>query len=299
MTEEEYSIRYDFLCEKRLRDTDKHLHKLFRDSVLSMDMLLANYKAIFPFYTDHTFQHSEQVIRYCNIIAGEEIISSLNPDEIYILLMGAALHDIGMGISEKDFNDMYSNVPELISYMDEHPDYTLSKYTRAFHQELGAQFIKKYSRLFDIPSEEYIYCISQVIRGHRKADILNSENFPADFRLKNGNTVNIAFLTALVKLADELDVTADRNLLFDYNTVAKEWSEKQTMCYKCHGAIKNLGVRKTSLVLYYQSDEPSVCDEILNTRGKVERTFKEYCNVVKTRTDFGNRILSVEFENIK
>lgn len=289
----------DFCCERRLHDTDVHLHTCFRNSVFAIDRLLANYKHIFPFYTDHTFEHSEQVIHYCNIIAGKELISALNADEIYILLMGATLHDVGMGISVSDFNEMAAHVPELVAYKKEHPGLELGEYTRKFHQDLSACFIRKYSPLFEIPSEEYVACIARVASGHRKADLLDETLFPRDLLLSNGNRVNLAYVTALVKLADELDITASRNLFFDYNTVDKNWSEEQTMCYKCHGAIKKLEARSDVLALCYATDEPAVEQEILRICGKVDRTFAEYCAVMEQRTDFYNRIQNVVFEKIE
>lgn len=298
MAENKYSFGCDYLCERRLRQIDESLHERFRTSVFAMDLLLANYKNIFPFYTDHTFEHSEQVINYCNIIAGEEIVGSLNSDEIYIMLMGASLHDVGMGISESDFSEMRADVPGLIEYMQLHPDLPLGEYTREFHQEFSATFIKKYSPLFDVPSEEHIYCISQVAKGHRRADMLDKAAFPSDYLLKNGRRVNLAYITALVKLADELDVAADRNLMFDYGNIDESWSEKQTMCYKCHGAIKSLGVVDDSLVLYYSTSEPQVEEEIINIFGKVGRTLDEYAAVVEKRTDFKNRFKSVLLQRI-
>lgn len=297
VTEDDFGRRYDFCCEKRLSQTDRYLHRCFRNSVFSIDLLLANYKNIFPFFTDHTFEHSEQVINYCNIVAGEDIIGELSPDEIYILLMGATLHDVGMGISSSDFEQLSCAVPELISYIEEHPGQPLGEYTRLFHQELSAQFIKKYSALFEIPSDEYVYCISQVARGHRKANLLDESGFPHDYLLKNGKKVNLAYITALVKLADELDVTASRNLLFNYNTVDEKWSKKQTMCYKCHGAIKKLEARDGELILYYDTKEPEVEQEILQTRSKVDHTFAEYREVVEKRTSFDNGIKNIIFKN--
>lgn len=299
MTENEFDVRYDFLSEKRLHKLDDGLFRLFRNSVFSIDLLLTNYKNIFPFYTDHTFEHSEQVIRYCNIVAGADILDALCADELYILLMGASLHDIGMGISEKDFRELSPRVAGMTDYMAAHPGEQLAEYARAFHQELSGQFIRKYSALFEIPTPEHIHCIAQVARGHRKADLLDKTEYPTDYPLPNGQRVNLAYLAALVKLADELDITADRNLLFDYNDLKAEWSEKQTMCYKCHGAIKSLGVRSDALVLYYDTDEPKVEEEILKTRGKVERTFAEYCEVVRERSSFQNRLHSVLFEQIR
>lgn len=296
--EKEYNARFDFLCERKLKAADPALHERFRSSVFSMDRLLANYKNIFPFFTNHTFEHSEQVINYCNVIAGDEIIGKLNSDELYILLMGAALHDVGMGISESDFRDLCGNVPSLVAFIKEHPNELLGEYTRLFHQELSAEFIRKYSRLFDIPTEAHIHCIAQIARGHRKCDLLDLMQFPTDFLIPNGNKVNLAYLSSLVKFADELDVASDRNLLFNYNDVNQAWSEKQTMCYKCHGAIKRLGVREDSLVLYYETDDEDVEKEILETKEKVERTFAEYQAVTKQRTNYINRIRAVEFENL-
>ena len=296
--ENEGGTECDFLCEKSLSKKDPALHRLYQNSVFAIDLLLVGYKNFFPFFTNHTFEHSAQVINYCNIIAGEEIVSRLNPDEIYILLMGAALHDIGMGISEEDFLQFCGDVPGFAAYREEHPNEKTAEYIRNFHQEFSAQFIKKYSAVFEIPSKEYVYCIMQVARGHRKAELLDRNRYPEDYPLPNGNKVNLAYLAALVRLADELDVTADRNLLFDYSQTNREWSPMQTMCFKCHGAIKSMRVRDGAVVLLYDTQEASVEEEIMQTRSKVERTFCEYRQVVEKRTAFSNALCQVRFEKV-
>lgn len=255
-----------------------------------MDILLTNYKNIFPFFTDHTYEHSAQVIHYCNVIAGEEIISALNPDEIYILLMGAALHDIGMGISEDDFNDLCGEIPGFADYRALHPDETVGEYTREFHQELSALFIRKYGRLFDIPTPEHLHAICRIARGHRYGDFLNKDDFPNDYPLPNGSRVNLAYLAALVKLADELDITSDRNLFFDYRNPNENWSPKQRMCYKCHEAIRKLTVREDELLLFYETDEPEVEREVLATFGKVMQAFGQYERVIAERSPFRIRL---------
>ncbi len=294
----EIGAECDYLCEARLAKTSPDLHKLYRNSVFAIDALLSGYKNIFPFFTDHTFEHSAQVINYCNIIAGKEIISRLSPDEIYILLMGAALHDVGMGISESDFMCFCDDIPDFAEYKKQFPDEPTSEYTRIFHQDFSACFIKKYGAVFEIPSKEHIDCIAQVAKGHRNADLLNRSEFPEAYRLKSGNTVNLAYIAALVKFADELDVLADRNLLFDYTAVNSEWSEKQTLCYKCHGAIKSLRVCDGTISLLYDTEEPQVEAEILHTYGKVKSTFDEYVAVLEKRTSFASRLHGVCIERI-
>jgi len=288
--------QFDFICEKRLKTIDSNLHSRFRESVFSMNLLLANYENVFPFFTNHTYQHSEQVINYCNIIAGD-IVNLLNGDEIYILLMGAALHDIGMGVSVRDFRELSQNIPELLSYIKEHPDKSVAEYTREFHQQLSAEFIKKYKHVFDFPSDDYVECVAKIASGHRHKDLLNTEEYCNEYVMQNGSRINLAYITALVKLADELDITSDRNLLFDYSQKNSEWSDEQTMCYKCHGAIKSLSVSENSLILYYETEQADVLEEILHTKAKVEKTFAEYCEVLKKRTDFECRIKTVDFVN--
>ena len=49
MTENADSTKFDFLCEKKLHQTDEALYTRFRSSVFAVDALLAGYKNIFPF----------------------------------------------------------------------------------------------------------------------------------------------------------------------------------------------------------------------------------------------------------
>ena len=289
---------YDYLIERRLKSIDPALHERYRNSVFAIDHLLANYKNIFPFFTNHTFEHSAQVIRYCNIIAGNEIVDALNADELYILLLGAALHDIGMGVSEADFAAFAPEIPTLKKALEEKPGLSVAEYTRQFHQELSARFIIKYHRLFEIPSESHLFCITQIARGHRKLDLLDESEFPSAYRLENGSTVNLAYLTALVKLADELDIASDRNLMFDYSVQNKQWSPTQTLCYKCHNAIKRFAAEDERLVLYFYAADRTVRDEVMLTAAKVERTFASYNAVMRQRTSFPSRLQSVIFEEI-
>ena len=293
---ESYSKETDFLCERQLKALDPELHKRYRSSVFAMDMLLANYKTVFPFFTNHTFEHSAQVINYCNILVGQQNIERLNADELYILLMGACLHDIGMGICASDFQAMKDAVPGVDAYMEAHPDDSIAEVTRSFHQEFSAQFIRKYRDLFEIPSEEHLYCICQIARGHRKLDLLDETEFDPHYQLPGGAVVHLPYLAGLVKMADELDVTADRNLFFDYSNLDDCGSPYQILCYKCHKALEQLGVEKDALVLWFHAEEQEVRDEIADMDKKVQKTFREFSAAVLERTDFSLVQTSVRFQ---
>ena len=287
----------DFLCERLLKERNAELHGRYRNSVFAIDRLLANYKAVFPFFTNHTFEHSEQVINYCNMIIGEENAARLNADELYILLMGACLHDVGMGISERDFMAMKDAIPGVNKYINEHPEASVGDVTRAFHQEFAAKFIEKYRDLFEIPSDEHLYCICQIARGHRKLDLLDTDEFDPHYRLPGGAEVRLPYLAAAVRLADEMDLTADRNLLCDYTQEASRWPKENVLYLKCHQATKNLRAEGGALILTYEeTGDPEVHAELLNISRKLEKTFGEFASVVQQRTDFTLVQTHVSFE---
>ncbi len=287
MQEVKRSDKFELLCETRLYKLDAKLHNRFKNSIFAIDRLLANYKMVFPFYTDHTLEHSEQVIRYSNYFISDKNIEKLNADELYILLMGACLHDVGMGISVNDFNSFKNKIKGLDEYIKENPRKIIGDYTRSFHQEFSACFIEKYKDLFEIPSDDYLYCICQIARGHRKYNLLDENEFPRYFKLENGNTVRLPYLVAIVKVADEMDIASERNLLIDYDDYTSGDDEERVMCYKAHEAIKQIDF-ESDIKVYYSTEKDDVLEELENISQKVEQAYNEYKEVVRTYTEFVN-----------
>ena len=288
----------EFLCEYRLKELNEDLHRRYRNSVFVIDRLLTNYKLVFPFFTNHTFEHSAQVINYCNALLGRENAVRLNADELYILLMGASLHDIGMGVSESDCHAFSKRIPGAEKYLAEHPEAQIGDVTRTFHHEFSAEFIKKYKDLFEIPSAEHTYCIAQVARGHRKLDLLDEREFNPHYTLADGTIVRLPYLVALVRLADELDLGADRNLLFDADDLQDDCSGFTRICFLCHKAVPKLDFDGGRITVYYQTDDPAVYEELMNLNGKVQKTFGEFADVVRQRTDFKLRQQEAVFERL-
>jgi len=147
-----------------------------------------------PFYTGHDPAHSVRVLRYLGrLVARLPDDYRLSAGEIYILVAAAYLHDIGMQ------RYITGRTPEQI---------------RDEHAELGATWIIE--SVADPPRardvgilKHYAELIAQVTRGHRAKDLNN----PAyrDRRLSPyPKPIRIAFLSALLQLADELDLTYER-----------------------------------------------------------------------------------------
>ncbi len=274
----------DYLLEKRLKELSPELHANFKNTVFAIQKVLSRYRLLFPEYTDHSELHSLTVIDSCNRLIGKEQIEKLNADEIHILLSACYLHDVGMGIGEKDYDEFKDRLGEK-EFFEKNPEATRADFVRIYHNEFSSFLIDKYAGLLEFPSKEHVFAIKQVARGHRKTDLFDESEYPAALALPNGNTVCLPYLAALVRLADEVDVVATRNpmVLYDISTLtdANEIIENKKV-----EAIKTMTMTKDSFILACETDEEEIFNDILAMTGKMQNTL-DYCRkVVEERTAF-------------
>lgn len=97
----------------------------------------------------------------------------------------------------------------------------IDKDIRDFHHELPAMYLEKYWEFLDIPNEAFLFAIMQVCRGHRKNELLNLDDYPTTYLVREERSVCIPYLAALLRLADELDTSVDRNtdLMYDIDMI--------------------------------------------------------------------------------
>lgn len=273
----------NYLCETKLKTEDPKLHRLFTDSVFCMQRMLNKYQNIFPTYTDHTALHSLEVIDFCNSLIAERI-DRLNVDEVYVLLMSAYLHDSGMGITESDYREFSTRI-DFGNYFETHSRETTPDIIRDFHHEFSGQYIRKYAEFFEIPSPEHVFAIVQVSRGHRKTDLFDEQEYPAALEVPGGNTVCLPYLAALIRLADELDIAADRNLQFVYD-ISKINNEFSRMEFLKHQAIKTLAIEEDCFVMKVDTQDEKVWEGVLELKGKLNKTLNQCREVAAKRTPF-------------
>ena len=280
----------DFILEKRLKELRPDYHELFSATAFVSAHALDKYRLYFPDYTDHSMLHAMQVIDFCNRLIGPENMTKLNADEIYVLLESAYLHDSGMGISDADYMALKEKIvsPE---FLKEHQDYTTAEIIRNYHNEFSGEFIRKYAALFEIPTEKHVNAIVQVSRGHRKTDLFDENEYPADFLLDNGNRVCLPYLASLIRLADELDIAADRN-------IGAEFSEIDTIDTRRHKAIRHLRMEKDSFVFEVETNDDVVFSEVVKAAQKLQEVL-DLCNeVLIRRTPFTISQKKVTIERI-
>ena len=276
--------RFDFALEKRLAKTDPVLHKKFTESVFGLQHILSNYKLLFPKYTDHSELHSMSVINFCNWLIAEQI-EKMNADEIYVLLMSCYLHDTGMGITMKDY-EQFSEMIDFGDYFETHSREDTVRIIRDFHHEFSGCFIRKYAPFFDIPSEEHLNAIINTSRGHRKTNLKDETVYPIEYKLSNGNTVCMPYLAALIRLADEIDVAAARNpvLLYDLESVMDdivEYIENKKLL-----SVHNLFVDREEFTVIAEETEDMITESIHKMVNKMQMTLDQCRDAVNGRTPF-------------
>lgn len=283
----------DFSCEEKLMKECPELHKRYCNSLFASVRVLVNYRAIFPDYTDHSYLHTMNIINYCNKLIGKNIYS-MNCGEIYVLMMAAALHDTGMGISANDYREFMSENDFGVKInTSDAPDPSV---IRDLHHELSGCFIRKYSALFEIP-DEFVYPIVQAARGHRRTDLYSKEEYPEKYTAGT-YTLSLPYIAALIRLADELDISAERNICLD-RSVSEVKNAYSISVWKLHSAIKDVAV--TDSKCYVFADKNSLNDsdmeELSRWVNKLGEVIDYSSGVVSERTPYSmkKRTVAVEY----
>jgi len=279
----------DFLCEKRLSELNPFYNTLVKNTAFVLCHALDQYKHFFPDFTDHTILHSIQVLDFCNRLIAENI-DYLNADELYVLIMGAYLHDCGMGISIEDYQKLSETVVSD-EYRLSHTHDNIRETVRGFHQLFSKQLIIKYADLFEIPSPEHIQAIAYISEGHRKTDLFDESIIPTTITVPNGNQLHLPYLASLIRLADELDIAADRNIgIFEDNT--------DTIFKMMHRSVRCLHILPDTIRLDVETSDPALFDDIKKELSKLEHTLQLCGEVCAKRSPFQIRQKSLTISRI-
>lgn len=146
---------------------------------------LEKIEGLFPTYTLHNKVHCKKVEEILDVFC--QFVDDLEPKEAFYLLCSIHLHDIGMSARKFEWE------PQKLKGFE----------IRKRHPERAYDFIQnKYRQIY--LDEEDIYPIARICKGHSGADI-SSKEFEG-----RGPYRRLRLLTALLRLADELDVSSRR-----------------------------------------------------------------------------------------
>lgn len=284
---------FDFFLERSLKERNGDLAYRYTCCMSLFEQLLKKFLVTFPTFTDHTLLHTLSVTNITNQLLRENIIK-LNASEIYIYLMAAALHDVGMGVSPRDL-EAFIDAAGIRSYVSAHAELSVPTLIRKFHHDFSALFIRKYWQLLDIPNERYADAIAEVGRGHRKTDLLDETLYPEDYDLGEGSKANLAALAAVLRLADELDIASDRNPDLLYQTESMEGlSEKDVFEFSRHDAIRPIVFAEQVIFVYAETDSAEITQGVMDCVRGVKETLAYCISVLKKRSTIQIQCSQVE-----
>ena len=150
----------------------------------------------------------------------EEVKKDLSDEEIFCLLSAAWLHDIGM-IPVNDEKEKYENM----SFKDR-KEY--SKKVRDNHNIRSKNYIENNKKKLNIDDFE-ADIIGKITKGHREVDL-------GEYKDTHSKTkIRLSSLSAILRLADECDVSHNRESLLSEEGVDDETKEKH---YQIHKLVK-------------------------------------------------------------
>lgn len=263
----------DYAIENRLSSLSPELYKRYRDCFVISGKMLTRYENYFPDFTDHSRLHTMDILDFCNRLIGEQL-KDLSANDLYVLMMSALFHDVGMGVSFSDFEEFRTilGIPAPENDTDRAWD------VRKYHQELSGLFLKKYSTILDLPNDKYLHAIIQVCRGHRKTNLLDLEGYPPHFEVEEGKSVYLPYLAALICLADELDISQDRNISFLYN-VEKMPSERDRTEFQKHMAVYSVELEEDKVIVKAKTNDE-----------KIKTGVAEVCNKLRDKLLFCRKV---------
>lgn len=271
-------LNRDFQIESKLRKLRSDLSDNYKNNLIVMSKALDKIDSYFPNFTNHSLRHCLLVMEFCNKLIDDNI-DLINEDEIYILMMAVLFHDFGMTLSPKTFQRFKNQVIDE-KFILEHPELSEKDLIRMHHHLFSDVLVRSFANIFEIPSEEYVDCIAKVSKGHRKVDLLDKDEYDPEYKLNNGNKVCLPYLSALIRLADELDIAKDRNPIELYK------QHMDSVHWRKHLSIEHLSILNDHFKLDVSLKDEEALSVIEEDLGKLKNTF-EYCkNVINNHTPF-------------
>lgn len=200
-------------CEEALKKRNNSLFNIFKGNTEVVSDLLGGSTP--PGYTFHGKEHVAMVEQYVGRLLGEKRIANLSEDELFILLMGALCHDIGMT----------KYISDGENYKPDRGNHNIASYQMVYDQPHN----KRGPVEINVPSgnPKYFKAIAELCLGHRDHKDKNNQkihtlsepciiqgcddvNINTPIHLSSNDVIHVVFLAAILRLADEIDITNQR-----------------------------------------------------------------------------------------
>lgn len=150
---------------------------------------------IFFHFTSHDIGHAVRTLEsFCAIVEHIGILNELTEEEATISVCSCLLHDVGMG--PLNTIEIGAATTQGISLE------TKESWRANHHERVMSWLMESGNATFDFMTPKTLESVAQVARAHRKVNLLSEESMISNARL--------AFLAALLRLADQMDLSPAR-----------------------------------------------------------------------------------------
>jgi CheY-like chemotaxis protein len=162
-------------------------------SVWNKSMVLLDNTPRFQYYTLHGKLHHESVLRNLTILINGGL--DLSEDELYLLLLAVAVHDIGMVMPMKNYS--FPDITEGRAGLLDRS--SIENFIRDVHHEVISEYIKDEFKFLSgcgvsLPD---LAIIVEIARAHRKVKLIDQRK-------------TVKRLGAIMRIIDELDIGPSR-----------------------------------------------------------------------------------------
>ena len=223
-------------------------------------------RILFPKYTNHGVDHLKNVERHANNIIPEDIKEKLSEEEVFCLLCGIWLHDIGMVPIDEEI-DIYENKP-----IEERDKYRVA--IRDVHHIRSENYINKNHEELGLTKLE-AKIIGKIAKSHRKINLNKIEKV-----MYNGKLLDIAALGAIVRLADECDISKNRETTLSSEGIDDDTFEKH---YSIHDFVNEVWVDHEDQTIYLSCivENEKELEPIIKRQNEIKKKLDETKNFLK------------------
>ncbi|MBN2240856.1 MAG: ATP-binding protein [Dehalococcoidales bacterium] len=248
-------MSYEISLESMLNNKNPELSGRLPKIREEVEPLMSYTQGKFPFYTPHNFNHSLNVEENLNWLVPDDVKEKMNEYEIFFLIVSAWIHDWGMVAEDGESNE---------DIREEH------------HVRTEQKLEKYYDKVF--LSEHEARIIGKICKGHRKVDLHDIEFDDLVFR--QGINIRVKFLGALLRIADECDVTHNRTpevIYFSINPTGKSEQE-----FKKHLSITGVGQREEKHKIYISAiaRDPKGAKALREVESKIQNELNGIKNIL-------------------
>jgi len=296
---------------------------------------LSSVSARFPHYSRHDISHVESILDSIEIILGNERIKQLSIGDIWLIILSAYLHDIGMLISYEEEKAAWRSeeFAKFLSTCEQDDDKELRKaaaaaqgkesktdlllikkyvtqltaeFFRQKHAERSKEIIAGNSPIgkllsFDIPKElQNVWeCAGNIVALHGRSfdDILDEAKF-RNFPIPHCGDYHPRFVSVLLRLGDLCDVKRGRfnNMSLEQFGLLPDVSAQH---YYKHETMQDTQIGNENITLVARIKFAEIKRELSNEKQLSETEQEDFCQKVVYQHVNWFHMLDSELANFK